>query len=73
MLSKKSLHEGRGFGATRTDDLESDKRYLFWMLFSHKNVILSEALRIATVVVCGRKAPKSMCQQASPGSFDSAP
>jgi hypothetical protein len=23
--------------------------------------------------VCGRKAPKSICQQASPGSFDSAP
>ena len=25
------------------------------------------------LVVCGRKAPKSACEQASPGSFDSAP
>ena len=28
---------------------------------------------LSSVVVCGRKAPKSICQQASPGSFDSAP
>jgi hypothetical protein len=24
-------------------------------------------------VVCGRKAPKSICKEGSPGSFDSAP
>jgi hypothetical protein len=28
---------------------------------------------LISLVVCGRKAPKSICQQASPGSFDSAP
>jgi hypothetical protein len=27
---------------------------------------------LSSGVVCGRKAPKSICQQASPGSFDSA-
>src|SRR5260370_25713295 len=25
------------------------------------------------LIVCGRKAPNSICQHASPGSFDSAP
>ncbi len=33
----------------------------------------SEAVTFISLVVCGRKAPKSSCQQASPGSFDSAP
>jgi hypothetical protein len=28
---------------------------------------------LSSVAVRGRKAPKSICQQASPGSFDSAP
>src|ERR1700722_7404127 len=28
---------------------------------------------LVSLVVCGRKAPKSICQQASPGSFDCAP
>jgi hypothetical protein len=28
---------------------------------------------LSSGVVCGRKAPKSIRQQASPGSFDSAP
>src|SRR5882757_3535092 len=28
---------------------------------------------LSSVVVCGRKAPKSICQEALPGSFDSAP
>jgi hypothetical protein len=28
---------------------------------------------LSSGVVSGRKAPKSICQQASPGSFDSAP
>ena len=28
---------------------------------------------LSSGVVCARKAPKSICQQASPGSFDSAP
>ena len=32
----------------------------------------SEAVNLISLVVCGRKAPKSNCQQASPGSFDSA-
>ena len=28
---------------------------------------------LSFLVVCGRKAPQSICQQASPGSFDCAP
>jgi hypothetical protein len=28
---------------------------------------------LISLVVCGRKAWRSICQQASPGSFDSAP
>jgi uncharacterized protein len=32
-----------------------------------------EFVPLSSVVVCGREAPKSICQQTSPGSFDSAP
>ena len=45
------------------------------MLFNplQKGVILRGCDFLISLVVCGRKAPKSICQQASPGSFDSAP
>jgi hypothetical protein len=40
----------------------------------HCATLRSEAVTfLISLVVCGRKAPKSICQQAPPGSFDSAP